>query len=35
MDKQKNISRKMKDDIILDNRSTLSIFTNPEQVEEI
>ena len=35
MDKQKNILSKMKDDIILDNGSTLSIFVNPELVEEI
>ena len=35
MDKQKNISSKMKDDISLDNGSTLSIFVNPELVEEI
>ena len=35
MDKQKNISSKMKDDIILKNGSTLSIFANPELVEEI
>ena len=35
MDKQKDISSKMKDDIILDNRSTLSIFANPDLVEEI
>ena len=35
MDKQKNILSKMKDDIILDNGSTLSIFMNPELVEEI
>ena len=35
MDKKKDISSKMKDDIILDNRSTLSIFANPELVEGI
>ena len=35
MDKQKDISSKMKDDIILDNGSTLSMFANPELVEEI
>ena len=35
MDKRKNISSKMKDDIILDNGSTLSIFANPELVEGI
>ena len=37
MDKQKDISNKMKDDIILDNGSTLtvSIFATPELVEEI
>ena len=35
MDKQKNISSKMKDNIILDNGSTLSIFANRELVEEI
>ena len=35
MDKQKDISSKMKDDIILDNGSTLSIFVNPELVKEI
>ena len=35
MDKKKDISSKMKDEIILDNRSTLSIFANPELVEEI
>ena len=35
MDKQKDISSKMKDDIIFDNGSTLSIFANPELVEEI
>ena len=35
MDKKKDISSKMKDDIILDNGSTLSIFANPELVEGI
>ena len=35
MDKQKDISSKMKDDIILNNGSTLSIFVNPELVEGI
>ena len=35
MDKKKDISSKMKDDIILDSRSTLSIFANPELVEGI
>ena len=35
MEKQDDISSKIKDDIILDNGSTLSIFTNPELVEEI
>ena len=35
MDKKKDISSKMKDDIILNNRSTLSIFANPELVEGI
>ena len=34
-DKKKDISSKMKDDIILDNGSTLSIFANPELVEGI
>ena len=35
MDKMKDISSKMKDDIILNNGSTLSIFANPELVEGI
>ena len=35
MDKKQDISSKMKDDIILDNRSTLSIFANPVLVEGI
>ena len=35
MDKKKDISSRMKDDIILDNGSTLSIFANPELVEGI
>ena len=35
MDKKKDISSKMKDDIILNNGSTLSIFGNPELVEGI
>ena len=35
MDKKKDISSKMKDEIILDNRSTESIFANPELVEGI
>ena len=35
MDKKKDISSKTKDDIILDNGSTLSIFANPELVEGI
>ena len=35
MDKKKDISSKMKDDIILDNGSTLSIFANPELVDGI
>ena len=34
MDKKKGISSKMKDDIILNNGSTLSIFANPELVKE-
>ena len=35
MDKKKDISSKMKNDIILDNGSTLSIFASPELVEGI
>ena len=35
MDKQKDISSKIKDGSILDNGSTLSTFANPELVEEI
>ena len=35
MDKKKDVSSKMKDDIILDNGSTLSIFANPGLVEGI
>ena len=35
MDKKKDISSKMKDDIILDNGLTLSVFANPELVEGI
>ena len=35
MDKKKDISSKMKDDIILNNGSTLSIFAHPELVEGI
>ena len=35
MNKKKDISSKMKDDIILNNGSTLSIFANPELVEGI
>ena len=35
MGKKKDISSKMKDDIILNNGSTLSIFANPELVEGI
>ena len=35
IDKKKDISSKMKDDIFLDNGSTLSIFANPELVEGI
>ena len=35
MDKMKDISSKMKDDIILNNGSTLSIFANPELLEGI
>ena len=35
MDKKKDMSSKMKDDIILDNGSTLSIFANSELVEGI
>ena len=35
MHKKKDISSKMKDDIILDNGSTLSLFANPELVEGI